>query len=430
MSQGPSKHPWSKRWKHIRPHGSGGQGTTNLVQRKEDGVLGVLKILKNQGSMLRRERMRRETEVLKKLDHPGFPSLLDTNADQADDTSVRLYLVTEFIDGPTLEASVKSGVPTAAQARQMVLALCDTVACMHGNDVLHRDIKPDNIVLRGGDYGDPVLIDFGLSFNADDPGHILTAMSEQLANRFMPLPELLDGENTRDERTDVALVVGNLFFALTALKPSKLPDEEGRMPHQSREAKELLERIEPHERTVFQRVFDKGLRREIGERYPSIEDVRRALEPYDELVDEDVDIETLRRELDAIDPEYRRRVTFESARNKIMLAIYKPVVELYHELGSFDLIKSPARIDFSTMSFEYRAGLKKKDDPRILFAATFIAKVIGNEIVVVRKDGEQETQICRVPFEPNPNVSALTERVTPFFRSGIYRTLKTATIEG
>ena len=98
--------------------------------------------------------------ALRKLDCPGVPKLIDDNCGTATDTD-ELYAVMEFLPGPMLEEYMKACPRPLDEALAITEAILAVVECSHAGGLLHRDIKPDSIVLRGGDPAKPALVDFG-----------------------------------------------------------------------------------------------------------------------------------------------------------------------------------------------------------------------------------------------------------------------------
>jgi serine/threonine-protein kinase len=170
--------PWDEKWEIVKPIGGGGQGDTFLVKPKDSTILSqsfVLKKLKNQKDAERRKRMHREVAALSTLDCPGIPRLIESNSDQFD-SDVPLYMIGEFIEGKTLSQILDPAPPMGiADAVNLVLKLLETIQYCHKLGIVHRDIKPDNIIMRRDNIADPVVIDFGISFNESDAdGTILT----------------------------------------------------------------------------------------------------------------------------------------------------------------------------------------------------------------------------------------------------------------
>ncbi len=104
----------------------------------------------------------REAEVLQKLSHPRIPSYVDA-FDEGEGEGIRYHLVQEWVDGQTLRAKIDAGERfDEAQIGRLMRQLLEILEYMHGCDppVVHRDMKPDNIIVRTSD-DEPVLVDFG-----------------------------------------------------------------------------------------------------------------------------------------------------------------------------------------------------------------------------------------------------------------------------
>ncbi len=142
--------------------GSGGMGT---VYRAEDGGGSpvALKLLHPHvgADPASRERLRREVAALQRLRHPGVAAVLDAEAD-----STEAFLVTELVDGSTLEQHVREHGPlTPVELLDLADGLRDALEAVHAAGVVHRDLKPSNVMLTGDG---PVLIDFGIAQAADE----------------------------------------------------------------------------------------------------------------------------------------------------------------------------------------------------------------------------------------------------------------------
>lgn len=126
-----------------------------LLRRKEDGVKALLRITKNYPE----EDALEEAKLLQRLEHPGIPRMLS-----ACEKNGRNYLVREYVEGRTLYEVVSScGCLGADDILGIALKLSDILCYLHGQipPVIHRDIKPQNIVV--GYDGSIHLIDFGIA---------------------------------------------------------------------------------------------------------------------------------------------------------------------------------------------------------------------------------------------------------------------------
>jgi serine/threonine-protein kinase len=294
MSNGPNKsidrdRPWRSKWIEVDDGhvGKGGQGIVRLVRARDDpDALFALKLLKQNNVRERRGRMHHEVAALRWLNElqcPGVPRCVDANTEAfADSDCVPLYLVEEYVGGGTLADRVAHAPLDTNEAMGMLEALLDTLAVCHGHGIVHRDIKPDNVVLRGGDPARPVLIDFGLSFNAEDlaPAHE-TATGEQLTNRFLALPELASSESDkRSPVSDLTLVIGLVMFSLTGIVPATLLDERRRAPHQREQASAMLAAMSPAQAALFGELFGRAFEHAMTQRWQSVAEISGVLQRY------------------------------------------------------------------------------------------------------------------------------------------------------
>ena len=123
-------------------------------------------------------------------------------------------MVTKFVPGATLFETIKEKTVSIQDAVNFVIKLLDIMEYCHQLGIVHRDTKPDNIMIKNNDINNPVLIDFGLSFNkVDDSATSLTPTWQQIGNRFLPLPELLEKSSLqRDFRSDITQICGIFFY--------------------------------------------------------------------------------------------------------------------------------------------------------------------------------------------------------------------------
>jgi hypothetical protein len=159
------------------------------------------------------DRFLREARSAAQLRHPGIVAIHATG--QAPDGSP--FLVEEFVHGSTLAASVKDGPIEPRRAAEIVAALADALAYAHAHGVVHRDVKPSNVMLDP--EGRPHLMDFGLAKReTDEPPE--TVEGQVLGTPAYMSPEQARGESRRvDGRTDVYSLGVVLYELLTGERP-------------------------------------------------------------------------------------------------------------------------------------------------------------------------------------------------------------------
>src|SRR5262245_11144516 len=138
---------------------TGGMGEVYLARHAELGTEVALKLLPAmplQAAASVRERFAREARLTACVRHPGVVRVRD--ADVAGD---RPYLVLEFVDGETLRHRLGNGHLPVVEAARIAAAIADVVAAAHKEGVLHRDIKPDNVMLSRD--GTVRVLDFGIA---------------------------------------------------------------------------------------------------------------------------------------------------------------------------------------------------------------------------------------------------------------------------
>src|SRR5262245_7436974 len=144
------------------PLGEGGMGT---VYRATDAKLHrpvAIKVLSDElADTASRRRFQREAQMASSLNHPHILTVYD-----AGDFDGLQYLVTEYIDGGTLEDWIKSDKRTWKQIVELLTGVADGLATAHAAGMTHRDIKPANILVTRNGYAK--LADFGLAKLAED----------------------------------------------------------------------------------------------------------------------------------------------------------------------------------------------------------------------------------------------------------------------
>ncbi|MDG3003730.1 WD40 repeat domain-containing serine/threonine protein kinase [Paludisphaera mucosa] len=208
-----------------------GRGGMGVVYRAVDPDTGEVVAVKtpSPGLMIipaARRRFRCEAEVVSSLNHPGVVPHRGSFEDDG-----RCYIVSDYCDGPDLDAWLKARkapIPPREAAR-IVRELADAIAHAHDRNVLHRDVKPSNVLLPGSrlisdaEELSPRLTDFGLAKLIDDGRSLVeaaTATGLLLGSPPYMAPEQASGRRKDiDRRTDVYGLGAVLYELLTARPP-------------------------------------------------------------------------------------------------------------------------------------------------------------------------------------------------------------------
>jgi len=175
--------------------------------------------------------VKRETDGLRRFSSASIVKLIDTKKVSIAG-SERTVLVCEYIDGGNVSSNIdQSGYPSQDQILEFAFGLLGAVAQLHEAEMVHRDIKLDNIILRGGNWAAPVLIDFGLSKSLTDESY--TNYPSQVGTYSYMSPEQLNGDRAK-KASDLwacgiilyRLVTGEhpYFQTMAGLLPADLAD--------------------------------------------------------------------------------------------------------------------------------------------------------------------------------------------------------------
>jgi predicted Ser/Thr protein kinase len=252
-----------------------GQGGMSVVYLGRDEALDRLVALKLLHRHLARDpearaRLSREARASARLTHPHIPEIHDfSGADGQDDG--RAFIVSEFIDGPSLAEVFRAAAPRLPESGVLLLVgVARALAHAHLHGIVHRDVKPENILV--GKDGLVRLTDFGIA-------HVIGLESMTMTGTLIGspqhmAPEQIDGSRDLDHKVDIWGFGTVLFMALAGGRPPF----EGDNPHQL--LRRIVEgerpdirRLNPHVDAALARIVDRCMAKERSARYGTMQAV-------------------------------------------------------------------------------------------------------------------------------------------------------------
>jgi serine/threonine protein kinase len=212
----------STKYTFVKELARGGMGTVYLAEDRELNRLVAIKVLNTPemtGDL--RKRMVREAQIIARLEHPGIVPVHDVGTLP----DGRVFYAMKFVRGSRLDEYAAQNPPLRDRLRKFQAA-CDAVAFAHAHGVIHRDLKPPNIMI--GSFGEVLVLDWGVAkVSADYTDNLRnlwiphfketsdTSDGTVIGTRDYMAPEQARGEiDQLDERADVYSLGAVLYFLL------------------------------------------------------------------------------------------------------------------------------------------------------------------------------------------------------------------------
>jgi hypothetical protein len=201
------------RYRLVRQIGSGGFGVVWLAEDEHlERAVAVKRIAMHDEAVA--ARAEREARAAARLAHPGIVALYESGRDEE-----AVYLVSELVRGRTLADLMRDGELSDRDVLRVGVALCDALAHAHGRGVIHRDVKPGNVIVPDRPHdgaGIAKLTDFGIARMVGDDA--LTVTGDVVGTLAYMAPEQAAGREVGEEADLYALALV-LYEALSGVNP-------------------------------------------------------------------------------------------------------------------------------------------------------------------------------------------------------------------
>ena len=295
--------PESKYGKRLQPGPELGKGGIGKVSAAIDTNLNRMVALKelrkaHVSDQSMAGRLIVEAQITAQLDHPNIIPVYELGADKKSG----IFFTMKLINGHTLTEILDRKPPSKRTAKdlfdglQIFLKVCDAVAFAHAKGVIHKDLKPDNVMI--GEYGEVYLMDWGFARLKGRTTKDIEAAPSKARRRkqlkitqderfvaatphYLPPEFVADHNFPGDERTDIFCLGGILYRILTG----KPPFHGDSMPEVARKA--LISEVPPPEELVvtevparLSRIAMKALSKDPDDRYQTVPDLKDDIERF------------------------------------------------------------------------------------------------------------------------------------------------------
>ncbi len=347
------------KYKILNKVGQGGMSVVYLAMNEKANKQWAVKEVRKDGVLdfeAVKQGLVAETDILKKLNHPNLPSIIDVI-----DTEDSFIIIMDYIQGNSLNRALEE---FGAQPQEMVIAwakqLCDVLGYLHSRTpaIIYRDMKPANVMLKPD--GNITLIDFGTAREYKEKN---LADTTCLGTVGYAAPEQFGGMGQTDARTDIYCLGATVYHLVTGMNPCEPPYE----------IKPIRE-INPSLSSGLERIILKCTQRNPEDRYQSCAELMYALEHYEEIDD-------IHRK--------KQKKRLASFICTCILTVFFGMVSVWGYFSAenkksenYDLILKSAQ---STADY-YEAILT---DPTRVDAYTQLNKFLTNDFALAKEEGQQ-----------------------------------------
>lgn len=259
------------KYKILNKIGQGGMSVVYLAMNERANKQWAIKEVRKDGVQnfeVVQQGLIAEINMLKRLDHPNLPSIIDVIDEEG-----RFLIVMDYIEGNTLEKALREyGAQSQEQVIEWAKQLCDVLGYLHSRKppIVYRDMKPSNVMLKPD--GNVTLIDFG---TAREYKSSSIADTTCLGTLGYAAPEQFGGHGQTDGRTDIYCLGATLYHLVTGQSPCDPPYEIYPIRYWN-----------PMLSSGLERIIIKCTQRNPEDRYQSCAELLYDLEHYKDLDEE------------------------------------------------------------------------------------------------------------------------------------------------
>jgi serine/threonine protein kinase len=265
--------------------GRGGMGAVYLAQELALDRDVAIKVLPpdQAGSPQLRDRFKREARIAARLNHPYIVPLYTFG-----EVDGLVYFVMGYVSGESLASRLKrQGSFEAEEARTLLVHIADALDYAHRQGVVHRDIKPDNILIDE-DSGFPMLTDFGIAKAALSADTQLTTTGQMMGTPDYMSPEQVSGKHEVGPASDLYSLGIVAYEMLSGQLPFQAESPMDAMTQRLTHAPRPLRSVVPDVSDDLVVAVNGCLQKEPTARWPDAKSLRMALVPFDDESDDGV----------------------------------------------------------------------------------------------------------------------------------------------
>lgn len=258
------------KYKILNKVGQGGMSVVYLAMNEKANKQWAVKEVRKDGIKdfeVVKQGLVAETDILKKLNHPNLPSIIDVI-----DNEDSFIIIMDYVQGNSLNRTLDEyGAQPQENVIEWAKQLCDVLGYLHSRTpaIIYRDMKPANIMLKPD--GNVTLIDFGTAREFKERN---LADTTCLGTVGYAAPEQFGGMGQTDARTDIYCLGATLYHLVTGMNPCEPPYEI-----------KPIRQINPSLSSGFERIILKCTQRDPNDRYQSAAELMYALEHYEKIDD-------------------------------------------------------------------------------------------------------------------------------------------------